>query len=255
MKKGMRHELKFYLPLEMMHEIRDFTRAHVHHDPHCASLPEHSYTVRSIYFDTEDLRFYFEKLDSVKIRKKLRLRTYNDAAGDIVVFMEIKRKFGRLGYKERLALPMTRIDDALNGKDPDQVLPDTSYRNRKVLERVRFLMQVKNLRPVVLVTYDREAFIGRSDSRDRVTFDRNIRSLLNPTLDQIFQEKNLKQFEDDCFVLELKFNESMPQWMTQLIRNFNLASGPYSKYCQGIDAWNNDPDDLPAFLKQMTAEG
>ncbi len=252
---GMRRELKYYLPVETITEIRDFIHPYVQHDPYCASLPNRTYTVRSVYFDTDDLRFYFEKLDSVRNRKKLRIRTYNDPQGDTVVFVEIKRKFGKLGSKDRLALPMTRIDDALNGKKPDDVLSDRSFRNRKVLEKIRFLMQVKNLRPVVLVTYDREAFVGRHDDRERVTFDCNIRSLINPTLDQIFREERMRQFEDDCYVLELKFNETMPHWMTSLIRNFNLVAAPYSKYCQGIDAWNNEREDIPAALKRLVARG
>jgi SPX domain protein involved in polyphosphate accumulation len=152
-------------------------------------------------------------------------------------FIEIKRKFGKLILKERLCLPMARVDDALNGKDPKGVLPAPSFRNRKVLGKIRYLMHVKALRPVVLVAYDRQAFLGRDDPSQRVTFDCNIRSLAAPGLEQIFSEEELRTFESRRFVLELKYNEHMPRWMARLIRDFDLAARPYSKYCHGLDAW------------------
>lgn len=235
---AMRYELKYYLPLEVADDVRRFITPYVVHDPYCADLPGHRYTVRSIYLDTDDLRFYSEKLDSLNNRKKVRVRTYNEPDGDTEAFIEIKRKFGRLGSKDRLQLPWPKVDHALNGKDPAEVLSGRHFRDRKTLEKIRFLMHVNELRPTVLVAYEREAFVGREDRRVRVTFDQNIRSLQHPTLDQIFAEQELRQFEDDHFILELKFDNVMPVWMSRLIRSHGLQAESYSKYCQGIDAWS-----------------
>lgn len=232
-----RYELKYHLPREEMAEIRKHIAPFVTHDKHSAVMPEKHYSVRSIYFDSDDLVFYFEKLDSVKIRKKLRVRTYNLAEDKAPAFLEIKRKFGKRGYKERVMLPLTSVDEALNGKQSSEVLADRPFTDRKVLDRFRFNMKVKELKPVVLVTYEREAFIGLENERIRVTFDQNIRSLINPRLDQIFEDDALRVFCDRLFVLELKYDMQMPRWMAQLIRLLDLRSEPYSKYCHGIDAW------------------
>ncbi len=256
MTETMRHELKFRLPVSAIEQIRPLINDHVAHDPHCADLPNHTYVVRSIYFDTDDLSFYHEKIDSVKTRRKLRVRTYNTPDNCDIAFVEIKRKFGRVGYKDRLLLPITMVDHALNGVPTEEVLGvDSNFRERSVLGKIRYLMNVKNLQPVVLVTYEREAFLGNLDPTNRVTFDQNIRSLLNPTMDQIFEEDSLIQFEDQEFVLELKFNRAMPRWMANLIRKMGLSSHSYSKYCTGIDACLKNPDDEAGAAKAMEVEG
>ncbi len=211
------------------------------HDPHCADLPGHHYTVRSIYFDTEDLRFYFDKLDSVRVRKKLRVRTYNLAEDAAPAFLEIKRKIGRRGLKERLMIDIGEVEPAINGADPEEVLPGLPFLSRKVLDKFRFNLRTGDMRPVVLVVYEREAFIGRENDRYRVTFDQDIRSLINPDLEQMFVENELRQFEEDRFVLEMKFDERMPRWMTRVVRELDLRSQSYSKYEHGIDTWTPHP--------------
>jgi len=236
-----RYELKYYIPRSDMETIRDIVLPHVVRDPWCDCRPEKSYTVRSIYYDTEDLRFYYEKMDSVKVRKKLRVRTYNLPSESSPAFLEIKRKFGRRGFKERLLLSMDDVEGALNGTAAPEVLKNRSFSERKVMDKFRFNLRIGDLRPVVLVVYEREAFIGKSNDRLRVTLDHDLRSLLNPELDEIFVEEKLKQFEDQNFVLELKFDDFMPRWMARLVTLLNLKARPYSKYCHGIDAWTPHP--------------
>ena len=256
MSDGMRHELKFYLPISMIDQIRPLIAGHVQHDPYCANQPNQNYTVRSIYYDSDDLLFYHEKIDSVKARRKLRVRTYNTHQSDSIVFLEIKRKFGRVGCKDRLLLPLDMADHAMNGMSPEEVLGnEPSFKDRSVLGKIRYLLNLKQLNPVVLITYEREAFLGRRDKTARVTFDRNIRSLPNPTMEQIFEEQSLIQFEDNQFVLELKFDEAMPTWMALLIRKLNLRSESYSKYCTGIDAWLQNPNNEAGAARALEAEG
>ncbi len=236
-----RYELKHHVPCSERETIRDIILPHVRHDPHCEDRPEWRYTVRSVYFDTEDLQFYFEKMDSVKVRKKLRVRTYDRPQDDCPAYLEIKRKFGRRGLKERLMLPIGEVDAALNGADVSLLVGDRPFHDRKVMEKFRFNIRIKRLRPVVLVSYEREAYVGRENERLRVTFDSNLRSLVEPDLEDIFGESKLRQFEDRCFVLELKFDDFMPRWMARLITLLNLRARPYSKYCHGIDAWTPHP--------------
>lgn len=236
-----RYELKYRISRSLIPDIREFISPYVEHDPHCANLPGNIYTVRSIYFDSEDLDFYFEKLDSVRVRKKLRVRTYNLADDKAPAFLEIKRKIGRRGLKERLMLDLAKVEPAISGEAVEDALPGLSFLDRKVLDKFRFNIETKHLRPVVLVVYEREALIGRENERYRVTFDQNIRSLIDPRLDQMFVENDLRQFEEDHFVLEMKFDERMPRWMTRLVRMLDLRAHSYSKYEHGIDAWTPHP--------------
>jgi hypothetical protein len=240
-RRAMRYELKFYVPKRDRDAIRELLLPYVTADPVCEQLPGRRYTVRSIYYDTDDLRFYYEKMDGVKVRKKLRVRTYNGPENGSPAYFEIKRKFGRRGVKERVSLPVTSVEPALRAHDLGDIVAERPYVDRKVIEKFRFNLRVEALRPVVLVAYEREAFIGRTGVRARVTFDSNIRSCADPELGQLFDEPCLRQFEDEHFVLEMKFDELMPKWMCKLIRLLNLRDGPYSKFCHGIDAWGFRP--------------
>ena len=60
------------------------------------------------------LRFYHEKKDGLKVRRKLRIRNY----GDDLYFFEIKRKVEKTVLKERVSLRHSDVAGALNGADP-----------------------------------------------------------------------------------------------------------------------------------------
>ena len=72
-----RYEYKFKIPLDLIDDVRKFILPYTKFDPYLEKHGNQRYTVRSIYFDTPELDFYYEKIDGVKIRKKLRVRTYN----------------------------------------------------------------------------------------------------------------------------------------------------------------------------------
>ncbi len=236
-----RYELKFRMHSDRMEEIRTLVDPYTRYDDYCAEMPGHRYTVRSVYFDSEELDFYHEKLDSVRVRKKLRVRTYDQPTAGHPAFLEIKRKFGRRGFKERLSLPLEQVEGALGSGDPVALVGHRPFVERRVLDRFRFNLRNRNMNPVVLVTYEREARVGRFDKQIRVTFDCNLRSLIDPDIDQIFEDDPLRQFEDKFFILEMKFNGSMPRWMARTIKLLNIRSHSYSKYCEGIDAWTPHP--------------
>lgn len=233
--EGWRHELKFLLPTGFIPGLRDAFAPYVALDAYCRERDDRKYTVRSIYYDSLDLDFFFEKIDGFEVRKKLRIRTY-DAPGDHdIAFIEIKRKHGRYGFKDRLKLPLDHIPGVLDLDNQNWQSMVPSYGSQRVLRRMRELSTKMNLQPTLLVTYDREAMVGLENTRHRVTFDCNLRSLKNPLLGDIFTEK-MTPVITDLFVLELKFDEWMPDWMGQIIKDFDLTVGSYSKYCHGIEA-------------------
>jgi SPX domain protein involved in polyphosphate accumulation len=97
----MKYEFKYIVPVSLMDELRDAIKPYVELDPYAAAMENHQYTVRSIYFDTAHFDYYYEKIDGYKIRKKIRIRGYNEKIGDSTVFMEIKRKFKEPIEKDR----------------------------------------------------------------------------------------------------------------------------------------------------------
>src|SRR5699024_6183976 len=70
------------------------------------------YGVWSVYYDTSRLRFYFEKIEGLKFRRKLRIRRYGEtgeaADENSPVSVEIKQRVNRVTQKRRVILPYER---------------------------------------------------------------------------------------------------------------------------------------------------
>jgi SPX domain protein involved in polyphosphate accumulation len=232
-----RKEYKYYAAWELLEPLRERFMQYMECDPFCKDREGKCYNVRSIYFDTPRLLFYNEKLDGVKIRKKLRVRVYNTLDRDSIAFLEIKRKYNNTVFKERVKLPLNDTLDVLNGAQVHIPEGFNSFTEAATLEKFRYLIKRLNLQPTILVTYEREALVGIDDPAMRVTFDMNVRSYSHPQIEEIYREEDLTLLKKDEFILEIKFNGRMPVWVRNIIRDFKLHIQAISKYCNGIDAW------------------
>jgi SPX domain protein involved in polyphosphate accumulation len=107
-----------------------------------------------------------------------------------------------------------------------------------------FLWQY-DLHPACVVRYERQAFIGTDyDLGLRVTFDT---SLSYQTRQLILHEKadSLPILPQDNVVMEIKVNERIPYWLTELIAAYNLNMVRISKYCRSIElatGWASTPE-------------
>ncbi len=72
-----RLEYKYLVPMELLPTIRKEIAPFVEVDPHMLKTGWNYYTVHSLYFDTPDLSYYYDKIEGIDIRKKVRLRRYN----------------------------------------------------------------------------------------------------------------------------------------------------------------------------------
>lgn len=232
-----RLELKYFIREAEMPALRALIAPFTRLDPHAAGCAGRRYVVRSVYLDTPDLRFYREKEAGVRIRKKLRLRTYNGPEDGAPGFVEIKRKRGRVVRKERVQLPLDDAVAVLEGGAPMDALPDLSRASRDSLDRFLAMQGLLGLRPTVLVVYEREPYVGRDDHRVRITFDCDVRSLVHPAIDEIFEQRGLRHVAGRRCVLELKFDGAMPPWLRPLTARLDRSHQAISKYCRGIDAW------------------
>ena len=238
MDKFERSEYKYFVPFEMMDELRARFLTNMDSDPFCSTGADiNQYTVRSIYFDTRHYLFYYEKVNGIKVRKKLRIRLYGLPCNQNIAFVEIKRKFGNKIYKERVKTLLEDTPLILNGGKPPILSQNPTFLDRSVMDKFIYLTKRLKLEPKVLVAYEREAFRGLDDTNFRVTFDKNVRSYPNPDLDMIFQEQDLRTLRDSHFILEIKFNGRMPVWVRNIINEFRLRVQSISKYCNCLDNW------------------
>jgi SPX domain protein involved in polyphosphate accumulation len=233
-----RKEYKYFVQWEMLEPLRKRFMQYMEYDPFARQMVDHNYTVRSVYIDTPRLLFYNEKLDGIKIRKKLRVRVYNELEPNSLAFLEIKRKIEDTIFKERLKLPLAETIHLMNGIDIRLQDGYATFSEAATLEKFKYLTKRLNLKPTVLITYEREALIGIDDPSLRVTFDLNVRSYPNPQLEEIYREDDLTEIASQYFILEVKFNGRMPVWIRNVIRDFKLRIQAISKYCNGIDTWD-----------------
>ena len=84
--------------------------------------------------------------------------------------------------------------------------------------------------PMVWVRYRREAYVGIINSDIRITLDRNL--CCSPARGLVGTETATSWLpvETRNVILELKFDDSYPDWVAGLIQRFRLNRRSYSKY-------------------------
>jgi hypothetical protein len=156
------------------------------------------------------------------------------------VWVEIKQRLNRVTQKRRARLSYDRAVALCAGREIDACEPS----DETVVEEVRRLVSEFDLRPTTAVGYIRDALVGREeDAGLRVTFDSRVRAR-DRDLDLSVDSENRFIIHPDLSVLEVKVNERVPFWLTELIARNNLQLVRISKYCQSIDAFEKAPRSL-----------
>lgn len=227
-----RLEYKYLVPGELLPRLRRMIAPFVETDAHAVVYGARGYTVRSIYFDTRALDFYHEKLAGLEARKKLRLRGYNGNGARCVVFLEIKRKRATSVTKNRAPVRYVHVPDLFASGDVERYVLTHPACPRAMEDARRFFFYVRRdaLRPVVLVVYEREAYHGKFDPSQRITFDKNLRGAARPTVDALFCEDEVRYAMPRHFVLEVKFSGPFPAWLRPIVGALGLRVEAMSKY-------------------------
>jgi hypothetical protein len=236
----MRYEYKYLVKNEHLPRLRQMVLPFVDRDKYALKSEEGEYTVRSIYFETPGFDFYNEKVAGIPNRKKLRIRGYNQPEGATTVFLEIKRKYQVPSFKYRAPL---RFEDAkmiFRGHAINEFVTNSPPYPEAETNARRFFFHIHNqqLRPTVLVVYEREAYQEKLSTSNglRITFDKNLRSAAYPALGDLFLETGIKPALTDHFVLEIKFNQSFPGWILPMIDSLSLKRQAVSKYVVCVDS-------------------
>lgn len=243
----LRSEFKYFVPRKKLKAVRAFIEPYMQSDKHSQKQKRPQYTVRSIYFDTPDFYCYWSKIEGLKHRYKIRIRGYNEQSKKSKVFLEIKKKYEQPIFKNRAPLPFKELPKLFqSGKVEDYIENTASFPNAQD-DASRFFYHVhsKNMRPVVCVIYEREAYESRYPNPKnnlRITLDKNLRCTAYPTVDDLYLEERMQWVLRDYFIMEVKFNNAHPLWINPLIESLNLKKEPASKYCMSIDAhWAINP--------------
>ncbi|WP_235672714.1 polyphosphate polymerase domain-containing protein [Mycolicibacterium hodleri] len=244
-----RYEIKYLLDEFRVAELRSELEARMGSDPFS---PRGGYPVTSLYYDTADLRFYWEKIEGLRFRRKLRMRLYGqpaDCTDQTPVQVEIKQRVNRVTQKRRIELP---YGDALQWLDAREALE--CHRSQKgFVDEVTTLVGNLDLRPIVTTGYLREAFVGRdADLGLRVTIDHQVHGR---DRDFHFASGATNRFiiPPKLAVVEIKANERVPYWVTDLAALIDMSVVRVSKYCQSVQAFGMAPRSRDGAPELVTA--
>jgi len=228
-----RYEFKYLLKPGVAKRVVDFLAPHLEMDKHCRGRDSNSYTVRSIYFDSPDLKCFHEKLGGQKHREKFRIRTYNHPRS-AHLFLEDKIKDGLSYVKDKVTLNADTLK-AIKDLDYDSLSEvDRHDKDKRILDKFFFYTYRRAYSPAALVVYDREAYVYPGQDNIRVTLDKNLRARMFPNLAQIYDEERLEYLLYHWIILEIKFTDLVPQWLGTLNTLFHLKRQACSKYCTSV---------------------
>ena len=234
-----RFELKYLITIEQAELFKSALRSYLTADEHGNNNGH--YKLTSLYYDSPDFRCYWEKVDGLRVRRKLRVRWYEtneSLSDDTRVFVEIKQRVDRITQKRRAVLPYY---DAIRLCSDRQFPENYTPEDENILGEIYAFLWQYNLRPACVVRYDRQAFIGTDyDLGLRVTFDT---SLSYRTRNLILHDSadSFPILPVNSAVMEIKVNERIPYWLTEMIAAHDLKMIRISKYCRSIELAQNMP--------------
>jgi len=222
-----RYEYKYLLPIRRVDAFVADIGPFMAPDPH--SGPD-GYRVYSVYWDSSDLRCFWEKVEGLKDRRKVRFRSY-EPGGE--VFVEIKQRTDRTIQKRRVRWPAERVEAVLgwerNPEAGDEAAGDP------VASEVLCLRYRERLVPRMAVQYRRRAFFGLFEPDLRITFDTRIQySHRHLAMNQPLA-CGPYMVDPRLTVVEIKFDDRVPKWLIHTVERHELALERLSKYCRAID--------------------
>ena len=183
---------------------------------------DNSYLIRSLYFDNENSDAYYEKMDGVEYRKKYRIRIYN--FDDKFIRLECKYKHNNMTSKDQILIDKELCSKIINGK-----IDEIDLTKDNLLRQFALDYRLNRLEPSIIVDYSRVAFTYHV-SEVRVTFDSQIKSgMYNYNL----FDKNATTYsviDDNQMVLEVKFNEILPESIALILQTVPTFRQAFSKF-------------------------
>ena len=179
------------------------------------------YSIVSLYFDDLQDSCLQDTEDGVNRRNKYRIRIYNDSLD--VIKLEVKTKQDNRIQKQSKTISRAEMESLMRG---ECIAEESSFEDPATL----FNLAIKNegLRPKVIVAYERKAYVFEPGNV-RITFDRNVRASSRV---EEFGQKNIRYdfLQEYDKVLEVKYDEFIPDFLRQLLEVGNMQQSAYSKY-------------------------
>jgi hypothetical protein len=221
-----RFEMKYQISESKAAAVEHFIQPYLSPDRYCKLQPTGSYPIVSLYLDSPDLKLCRESVTGKKNRFKLRIRGYNDDPA-YPKFFEIKRRLNFIIIKDRQRVVPRDVARLLSGGP----LPEQYYSTeQESLKQFLFYLHCLNARPLIQVRYIRRAYEDNSETRVRITFDRELsfRMCDQPTI--TLGGPGWQRHSINDVILEIKFTSRFPAWINRMARCLDLKQQSFSKY-------------------------
>lgn len=188
-------------------------------DPHAKNGRYH---IRSLYFDTWNLQYYYENENGTDPREKWRIRMYDGDSGFLM--LECKHKEKGMTQKRSCRILKEDVMAIIKGEWSPQ-LSDVPELQREFYLKI----QMKGLQPSVIVDYERVPYIY-DIGNVRITFDKY---LSGSKEFGAFLEKELALTPipmNGSQILEVKFDELLPDYIKSGLQLKHLVKTACSKY-------------------------
>lgn len=179
------------------------------------------YRITSLYFDDLADSCLRDTVDGVNRRSKYRIRIYNDSLD--LIKLEVKTKRDNRIMKTAKTITREQMENLMRGE-----CIEDSASTADPATLFNLAIRTQGLRPKVIVAYERKAYVYEPGNV-RITFDRNVRA---SGCVEDFGRKNrsydfLREYDK---VLEVKYDEFIPDFLLQLLETGSMRQSAYSKY-------------------------
>lgn len=177
-------------------------------------------TIYNLYFDNDNFELINNSLDKPDYKEKVRLRSYEIANMESLVFLEIKKKYHSHTNKRRIVIS---YQDYLNYFEKG-IIPNC---DKQIMKEIDYCFKKYMLKPKVKVKYDRLSFYLKDDESFRITFDNNICYDLDDLNFERFN--NDKKLFDKGYIMEIKTFKGIPNWLNEIFDKLRIYPTSYSK--------------------------
>lgn len=230
-----RYEFKYVLTTDLLSAITAELDRRLARDRYCRA--DGSYDIRSVYFDSPDMRWFNEKRNGLEKRFKYRLRTYshNSCGFSYPLFLELKGRNGALVVKHRVKLPVDSFSNGIDGGASwlRELLFETNTGN-SVAERFIAQSFRYRLSPSVITDYSRAAWEDYTNPDFRVTID--TATTAYRTSWHGLPRGLPAEIIANGGIVEIKFRYRIPVWFQRLIREMELNRTSCSKFQKAVEA-------------------
>ncbi len=218
-----RHEIKYPVSEARARELYACFAPLLREDENAGG--EGGYLVKSLYFDTPRFGDFADKELGAGLRQKARLRSYGEGG---LYRLELKIKLDDMNIKRSCSLDEAAARALASGD-----LAAIKKARGEDAGYIHAYMSSRGYRPAAVIKYFRRAILS-AEGGFRLTFDTEMTSSADP--ESLFCARCARDIPLGGAVVEVKYGDFLPSWVTDRLYRCGVTSGEFSKYSLGCAA-------------------